>query len=577
MPQFQIYQPNLSLRPVRTPVESAQPVVDQAKAISTIGASISKAGVEASKLYGEYEERSLRREASAYVSDSLSTFQLGSIQKLQDLRGSVPVEQYQSEFEKFYEAEEKRILDDAPSDYAKQSLVEPMNSLRTSLFSKAILYSSEETIAQQRVEVQRSVDNIAATAFLDPANFKMYRDQTLAVIHGGLSDHGIPPSQLMEYQDKVLGDLSVSYVRSLLDSSPEAAEKALRDLEISSSLSGSQRLAVMNGIQSAREQRARQGLEMQHKASKAFMDDPASLAIMNGADPSDPQDMLSKQFIQVGDQLINVPDNRKSVMTKDQASLLADQFNKLNTPEEAVALVQSIQEKYKDASGVAFRDLASGGLPGHYKTLLAMDPVQDVGAFSFLFRATRDGEKKVLTEAKAYTASRGDEPLRPLVQQSLTPELLTAISMENGDPQKLVDSANLIASYAVVKGFSVNEAISLGTKWITDKYDTPAINNHPVRVNRSLPVEEVTGYLENYVKSYDYSKVTANKAMYDVYKSMASFILDSDAKGYIMVDDLGIPLRTRAGENVYVPITDIANAPATEALDSIAKRYGVIR
>lgn len=554
--------PNVGLRPVRTPVDSSAPVVQQARATAELGTALTKAGTEAAQVYTEIEEKSLKREAGAYISGALSSLQLESIRKLQDLKGSVPVGEYVPIFGKYYETEEQKILKNAPSDYAKAALVEPLNSLRTSMVSKAILYAGEEKTAKQRVLVQRSVEAIAATAFLDPGNFSEYKEQTIAAIRVGLAGHdGIPQSQLMEYEDRALGDLSSSYIRSVLESSPEAAEQALADPEVSKYLSGAQRQAVLNGIQSARDQRARQGLEMQHKATKAFMDDPASLAIMNGADPNDPQDMLDRQFIQLGDKLVNVPENRRSVLTKDQAALLADQFNKLSTPEEAVGLVQSLQSKYKDAASIAFRDMGNAGLPDHYRTLLSMDPVKDVGAFSMLFRATRDGPKKVLSDAKSGMASDSTPGVtfEGEVRQRLT-EMTRAIGAEGGDPEKLVDSAVLIGSYAYLRGYNQKQSADLATQWILDKYAVTDVNNRPVRVNNELPVDDVAGYLQEYTHTYDYDQVTDERVLNDVYRGMTSFILSPDASSYLMVNDLGFPVTTKKGGVVRITIPEISKA-----------------
>ncbi len=565
MPQIPTYSAQLSPRVVRTPVPSSAPEQMMAQATGNLGQALSGLANTAGSLIADYQEKQQRREATAFVSKQASDLQLSSLQTLQAMRtDGGDVNTYTDRFLEQYEKQADEILKSAPNPLAKEAMQDQVNSLRTSMVSKAITYQGQEKTALQKQAVQESLNAITNASFMDPENYDRYKGQIDEVLaaSSGIFD----PSEMQATRTSASQSLATTHVRALLERSPNVAEMALQKEDIRNNIPTSSFVALQDSISRAKEQRIRDALVMENKRADAFMKDPKTLAIMNGADPDDPNDILSKQYIERNGQIIKVPMNRRSLLSEDEASMVVDQLGGAVDADNLAFQLGTIREKYGENADVAFRDLNKAKLSDDIRYLTYMDPVADRQAFKALFNAQREGVKNVLEEAKTKATIGGDtSAFRVNIEGKIDEELedmsqvLATENISTEEIKSMRDRAVNIAAYRYVKGDDPETAVAVGTSWLTSKYTIEKMNGRPFRIPSNRDSGAITDGLDEVLKGLGEGDLrlpvdTPKDIMLDYIKRTSSFVLDGSGNSYILIDGDGAPVVDKKGLGIRVSI-----------------------
>jgi hypothetical protein len=535
-----------------------------------LGSAINNQGANADALIKAQAER----DATAYVAEQSSKLQLDSLKALEAMKtDGQDINTFSDRFQAQYDENAKALVDNAPNPLAQRAMQEHVDTIKTSMGEKATMFQATEKIGVLKNSSVAAANNIANLAFADPANADEYRRQ-LAVLQDS-SNRYMTPSESQAFITKSNSEFATSRIRAALAVDPNAAEKLLKSQEFTSQLTNESFVSLSNKIDARKEALANQALAQQNQNIKDFQDDPAALSATNGADMTDPQDIIDKQKLKNSDgSEVKVQPNNISLIPKQQASFLANQLNGINNADTMVANLESIKKQYGEKYfPIAMRDLKNNGLSADAAFIAYMDPVQDKHIIDASFAIDAAGAKKgegikVITDmAKTRAATQGDKisDLDTKVAQNIQDiaGAMTAEGIPGNEINNIQTRASNIASYLYTKSGDINTAAKQATDWMTAKYNMGDVNGKKFRAPPAYNVNQIESGLEATLKDIKPSDITtvnsvgSSDFMMQNLKSRGYFTLNGDQSGYILRDEFGIPVRSADKVNVFqVPIKD---------------------
>lgn len=320
---------------------------------------------------------------------------------------------------------------------------------------------------------------------------------------------------------------------------------------------------------------------IRNKEVDNFIKDPAALAEGNGADMSNPHDVIAKQFIQQPDgSKIAVQPNNLSVIPNKQAAFLAENINGINNADTMVATLKQIEDKYGSYYPIAMKDLKKNNLSPDAAFISYMDPVLDKHIIDAAFAIDAAGAKKgegikvVQDMARTRAAEQNDKFAN--IDQKVSSNIrdTTEAMMNEGIPADEVNNiqtrASNIAAYFYTKGGKINDAAKQATDWINAKYQLAEVNGKHLRVPYKSPdgvsmydKNQVENGLEDVLKTIKPEDITSvnaigsSKFMMENLKNRGYFTLNNDETAYVLRDEFGIPVRGADKVHVFqVPIQE---------------------
>lgn len=517
----------------------------------------------------------LERDATAYVAEQSSALQLNSLKQFEAMKtDGESIDTIGDRFNKQFEEQSKLLIDNAPNGLAKDAMKTHALSIQTNMNEKAIMYQATEKVALQKQGVENSVNNIINSYAIDPGNFNQYRKQLASVQDS--SARILTPSDHEAFITKSNSEFATAQVRTILDTNPWQAEKVLKSQEVAAHLTPSAFDSLSNRIDAKKESLQNKAIAQQNKDMKDFQDDSALLAIRNGANPNDPQDIIDKSYLQQPDgTILKVAPNNVSIIPKQQASLLANQLNGINQADEMVAALEQIrQKKGDDYFPIAIKDLKNSGLSPDVAFIAHMDPIKDKNIIDASFAINAAGANKgegvkVITDmAKTRAATQNDKYSDIDVKIAQNIEDTTSAMLNEGIPANEINNIQTrtsnIANYFYSKGGDMDKATKQATDWINAKYNLGDVNGKKFRAPSEYNINQLESGLDALLKDLKPSDISiANTAgsvgfSLENIKRRGYFTLNGDQTGYILRDEFGIPVRSADRINVFqVPMKSV--------------------
>lgn len=523
------------------------------------GAGIGRAVGQVANVIGDtgnlafdYEKRKAEREATAYTSKAISEIQLRSLNSLTELqagRNTQTIESYSEDFQKLYDESLKAASDNAPNELAKLALQDRGLEVRTNLVAKANQYQANTKTKLYQNDSIDAVNNLTNSVTLDPDNFQLYAKQAAAIVDS--ASVYMDATELQKFREQSLDGMASAKIKAEININPNTAEALMGKEEFKNSISPATFQSLTNQINSEKQRRIKEEAALREKKLKLFMEDPAALAITEGADQNSPADVVAKQK-----QLGVMPDNI-AIIPKQQASLLSHQLSGIDNSDQMIAELDKIKKQYGDEYyHIAMKDLKKNGLSSDAAFIALIDPLRDKDVIDASFAIGKTGEKEIAEMARDRAAANNDEYLSIGREVSNNfAEIAGTLQAEGMPPAEVANIYKRMsntANYFYQKGDDIETSVARATNWLTSRYQLADVNGHKIRIPEDFTgsSDKIETGLSELLNELDLSdiktEITSNYTL-DTLKERGRFVLNTSEDGYNLVDELGVPVRNKSG------------------------------
>jgi hypothetical protein len=501
-----------------------------------------------------------KREAAAYVSEQRANLELSQLQRFNQLKTShEDVDTFTDTFLDAYDTDVENLVENAPNPLAAESIQNNAEALRTRFGIKAIQFQSNQKTAAQKGSLRTGINSRVNTVLSFPDEFESVIQQ----LDGDFAaaESIMTPAELADFKVSTMSLMAEAKVRAETNRDPFTAEELLDTEEFQAIITPSKMISLRNAIDRKKEALRSAAVKAQNRALSLFQNDPAQLAIENGADPQNPDSIIENQFIiRDGERMQVQPDNI-SVIPKSQAGVLANGINGTNQPDLMITQLEGLQKKYGEHYPTAMKDLKKAGLSDDALFISFMDAKEDRHLIEASFQIQKAGEKEIRDSAKAKASAAGDlfSELQTSTFQDIK-QLSEVMQLENipfNEINGLLDRSTNLASFFYSKGDTIATAAQKATNWMLDKYSFGDVNK-PFRVPRAYNVDDVETGLEVILKNISAEDIAVvseeaggEGAVFESLQNDGYFILNPDESGFILMSPLGIPVFNKDEVNLF--------------------------
>lgn len=530
------------------------------------------------------EEESQKREAAAYVSEQRAQFHLNQVQRFEQMKTSGGnINKFTDNFLDAFEKDVDQVIENAPNDFAKQAFRDVSFNIKESLGSRAIGWQADQKVAQQKESASNAINAHINAVFMDPESFGEVSAQMQDDF--AVASKFMTPGELQDFKAGGLGKLAEARIRAEIDRNPAAAKQMLQDESFLSVLPTERVYSLSDKIDAEQQKIQNEAIKIQQKAMRLFTDDPAQLAILNGANPEDLDDIIEQQYIATGDgRQIKVSPDNVSVLPKQQAGMLATTLNGLNNPDIMAKALQGLEDKYGEHYPIAMRDMKKAGLSPDVAFISFMDSATDKHVVDAAFALRGDGAKQTIDLARARASSQNESfaKLENGVFAGLE-DLANAMTLEGVPPEQINDLRNRsvnVAAYFYQQGGNMDDAAKKATEWLSNKYGFVEINDKKIRIPRDYDPDTIEEGLDITLENLMPDQIDITSAAggaefaFENIKDRGYFVINSAEDGFILMDEFGVPVRSKGGVAPFeLPVSKIVDMQVEAAV----KRQEAIR
>lgn len=315
---------------------------------------------------------------------------------------------------------------------------------------------------------------------------------------------------------------------------------------------------------------------------KDFQNDPAKLAIRNGAIPDNPQSILDNQFLETVDRdgntlKIPVPKEQAAVLTNEQASFIAFNLNNAANVDILDAELQNLERTYGSNFPIAINNLKKNGLSDNLVSYAMMGPEDRLQKETLLLLSKGGAKEAEGIRRAAASILRRDTAISGIAVQTSDisnrvaenlSEYMGILANEGFPPNvanNFLKTSELMAFQFVLQGRSLDDAARLSTEWLLNNYDIGDVNNGKFRVPIEHNINDVETVADIILRSIKPADITRPDVLsgiegltFDELKDTARWELNADQSGLILVDQFGRPVRDAGGvEPLQINFADV--------------------
>lgn len=530
------------------------------RAVQDVGAAIGHvADVQRGreKEQRELEQRKLEREATDESTSKLSELQLGGLEGLNNPQSvtednNVFADTWSDNFDK----ELKRLESESTSELAKSAITSGALDIKTRLHAKANQHQAVTKINIQKGNAVQSADKITNSMLLDPGGFDVYKGQINVLTAS--SSRFMTPDERATFTRNSNNNLYAARVTAEINANPQLAKQLMASKDFQENIE-SRTFESLN-IKADREilRRQEKALKAQEERFKLFTEDPAKLAVLDGA--KTPDDIVATQIA------LGVKEGNISVIPNAAAGFIANQLNGVTNADDMISELAGIQQEYGENYDIAMKDVKKGGLSDQLSFIAMMDPDEDKRIMDASFAMGQDGAdiKKKATARDGVTISKIEDKVTENILDSME-----AIAFENpaGEAQTASMLANMvnIATFFVSQGQDIDSATELATGWFNNKTPVGDVNGKQFRVADGYTADGLENALED---ALDKAEFLGGKFENNAIKREGRFVLHPDGKKYYLKNGINAVVQGKDGEVMFFPIVEIMG----ERQEKVAKR-----
>lgn len=308
---------------------------DTGRGLQQLGQSLG----ESAKVAGQIERRQTElevkkneRDATSYVVDKLSSLQLESQNRLEELKTEVEeINQYAPAFEEYYNQKTQELINAAPNDLAAQAIQQKAASLSTRLIGKANQYQAKTTVDLQKASSLNAVNNLTNSTLVDPDGFVEYQQQFNEVVNS--SKRYMDMVEVEELMREGNNKLYSARVSAEIAANPEFAKQLLTSEEFVENIDSNTFSKLSKKIDS-------QFLALQEERQKAQIFANIDEALSTGV-PIDPRNKDVKKFVNIHYEVSGINEGlaEQNATAADNLAFIAGRTNYL--PDSAVSTLRA--------------------------------------------------------------------------------------------------------------------------------------------------------------------------------------------------------------------------------------------
>lgn len=517
------------------------------------GAMVESGGKNLQVMEREAEER----DAKIYLAQQKAKLNFEQLQRLEEMkvkRDNVTgfTKEYLDDFQKSVD----NIVENAPNRLAADAFRLDSESIRESLGTKAMQFEATQKIELNKVALKDAINNRVNTVLLAPDDFNQIAADARAEINA--ASGFMTPVEFEDFKASSEGLLAEAKVRAEIKRNPDVAEQLLKEDAYKSALTPDKTFTLMNAIDRRREDIKQEAAAAAERFTKLYKDDPAQLAMENGANPNDPEHMLEVQTS------LGVTPGNFSLINKQEASLQASKLNGVTNADIMVGEMKALRQKYGRNLPIALRDLKKNGLSSSAAFIVMMNPDEDKSIIEAATAISRSGAKEVVDLAKATAASEGDKFSD--IENNVTRNLLdyNDILMSEGFTEHEINNvratSNDVAAYFYQRSRDPVDAAKRATSWLVDNYEPGEVNGQKFRVPLDYAPDTVEESLETILQnltSKDIEIEGDEKFMVEDIKRNGFWVLNNEETGYTLLQKVpglkntGVPVRWADGKSAF--------------------------
>lgn len=530
------------------------------RAVQDVGAAIGDVADIQRGREREQEARLIKqrqREATDETTSKLSELQLGGLNGL-DNPQSVTEDNnlFADTWSDNFDTELERLKGEATSDLAKAAITSGALDIKTRLQAKANKHQATTKINTQKGNAIQSADKITNSMLLDPGGFDVYKDQINVLTAS--SARFMSPDERATFARNSNNDLYAARVSAEINANPQFAKQLMASEDFQENIE-SRTFESLN-VKADREiiRRQTQVLKADQERVKLFTEDPAKLAVLDGA--KTPDDIVATQIA------LGVREGNISVIPNAAAGFIANQLNGVTNADDMISELRDIRQEYGENYDIAMKDVKKGGLSDQLSFIAMMDPELDKQIMDASFAMGQDGAdiKKKATARDGVTISKIEDKVTENILDAME-----AIAFENpaGEAQTASMLANMvgIATFFVSQGQDIDSATELATGWFNNKTPVGDVNGKQFRIADGYTADGLEIALED---ALDKAEFLGGKFENNAIKREGRFVLHPDGQKYYLKNGINAVVQDKDGEVMFFPVVQIM----TERQEKLRKR-----
>lgn len=430
-----------------------------------------------------------------------------------------------------------------------------LNLLSNNFSKQALAFELKQNATNTAINLDETQDNYDLMSLTtDKPLEEMKADYATAILSARHSG-ALSKENAVKQAEAAFQSITLNRANRLLNSGDIAATRAfLAQEDVQEDLGADSLQKMNNQVDRKEEALKKEAIRLNEKRLKLFTDDPAQLAVNQGA--TSPDQIVAEQSA-----LGVAPDNIR-IIPNQEAALAANQLNGVDNADVMAIQMNELQDKYGEHFNRAMGDLKRAGLSDDFVYISQMNPNEDKQIIEAAFALGKvEGDIKELAKARAGTDVR-DVP--ELVFDE-TQDIVDAITLENiGNLDEVNNILNKnvdLANYFMSIGKPRKEAVALATGWFNKKGQTAKINGSTLRIPTEYDVDIIEDGLEKVLDRLTVDDVTLEvsiDATIDSLRENGKFVLNSNEDGYFMLNEINQPVRDGSGLKLLnIPIADI--------------------
>lgn len=454
---------------------------------------------------------------------------------------------YAKDIQEQYKARDKAIMESLPSEEARQAYQLSAERLNLQHYENDVSWETKQFATVSIDKAKSAVDDLAVMAYrgvpLD--EIKKQRQATTMTLQGVLS-----PDELKKFDAQAEATYTKSYIDGIIESNPAQAKRELDSKKYDSVLDVDSLQSLTNKADKEIERIRKEAIQLQEKRSKLLVEDPAELAVMDGA--RTPEDIVARQ------QTYGVVGSNVSVLPKKDAQRLVNDFNGIKSSDEMIRALGELRSQYPDDYyNIALKDLKKNGLSEDMTFIAMMNPSADKQIMDATFAMAKEGKNyKDLSKARGIA----DRDITEGVEDRIE-DIRDVFLNEGAAVSNLNQKLESIATYFTAQGMDVKSATQLATDWFVNKSAMGSVNGKNFRVPLEYKPDDVEDALDlvmDSIKPEDINTIGTGEFSTAALKRGSRFVLSPDESYYYLKNQVGTPvLKKNSSEILKFPIIDI--------------------